>query len=262
MALLDFQIALGRSVRMGESKNAFRGLQLTPAERDQLVALSATKGFRFTVDVQRSWCCGRAAKSAQLTLSTLSTEQCSELLLKWVNSGGGTASFYRVEAEGFLTFISKHLPNPSHELTICQFEQVTQRITSSVSDFVLTDFSGHLTPASRLQRGRLAGLVWFYAEPNDLLDRVQNHQPLPPLSAKGIPLIFGAGIDGLCRRADRNETNLWKRLEKYETVAVLLREGCQIKAIEYLLLAGVLESVDNLPTNQAELKKSENNIYT
>ena len=217
MGLLDFQIALGRSVRMGESKNAFRGLRLTPDERDQLATLSATNGYRFTVDVQRSWCCGRAAKSAQLTLSALSTEQRSDLLSKWVNSGGGTASFYGIEAESFLTFISKHLPNPSHELTICQFEQVTQRIISYNSDFGSTDFSGHFTPASRLQRGRSAGLVWFYAEPNHVLGSLLNHQLLPPLSSEGIPIIFSSGIEGLYRRAVGDEANLWERLDNSES---------------------------------------------
>jgi|ERR1700686_5145414 len=118
MALIDFQTALGRLVRVRDGKDPLRGLNLDTGERSYIEALTESAGFRFSVSIQRSWCIGRAAKSAHLTLSILSDDEGRRLLDAWINSGAGTQSFSDAEADSFLDFIIGHLINPSHELTV------------------------------------------------------------------------------------------------------------------------------------------------
>src|SRR5579871_5357901 len=80
MALRDFQTALGRMIQARRAEDPLQGLALTPEERARLTALTASVGFHFTVSIQRSWCTGRAAMSAHLTLSLLPEDQRTRLL--------------------------------------------------------------------------------------------------------------------------------------------------------------------------------------
>ncbi|MBA2704399.1 MAG: hypothetical protein H0U60_11160 [Blastocatellia bacterium] len=125
MPLVDFQTALGRLVGVQQGTNPLDGLNLDTRESQYLEALQKTPGFLFSRSIQRSWCIGRAAKSAHLTLSFLPENERQELLNEWIDSGAGTQSFYDAQAGAFLDFISRRLINPSHEFSVCQLEQAT-----------------------------------------------------------------------------------------------------------------------------------------
>src|SRR5947209_3540661 len=112
MKLLELQSELGRLVREPGPSNSRRA-----SASSGLACLAHTPGFRFTVGVQRSWCAARCTKAAWLTLSILPPAQREALISAWVDGGGGTASFVTSESDAFLSFIAKHLRNPSHELT-------------------------------------------------------------------------------------------------------------------------------------------------
>src|SRR5690349_19026769 len=98
MRLLEHQMALGRSV-LAPVPQAWAPPPLDREDRAQLSRLVGSAGFRFTQHVQRSWCRGRAARVARLTLSTLPAEQGRRLLDDWVGAGGGIASHISGEAE-------------------------------------------------------------------------------------------------------------------------------------------------------------------
>jgi hypothetical protein len=92
MPLLEHQIVLGRCLRAAGADplaslaaDPLQGIGLDRAELDDLVHSS---GSRFTRRGQRSWCEGRTAQMAQLTLSILSTEQRRQLVDDWVDAGG------------------------------------------------------------------------------------------------------------------------------------------------------------------------------
>ena len=248
MALLDFQTALGRLVRIPAGGDPLHGLDLNSAERELLARLVESTGFSFTVQIQRSWCKGRAAKAAWLTLSFLPVEERHRLLDKWVGAGGGTASFFATEADAFLNFIAEHLPDPSHVLTVCQMEQGTLRAGEGVRDFVSPDLLQLDAPDCVLRVGRYAKMVRFYAEPRLLLTAQRQH-PLPPLSPVAISVLFGPGLDGLFRVATDGEVALWKRLAVPTAVTVLLQEGYRREAIEALALAGGAEHWDRKITH-------------
>src|SRR3954452_8554035 len=133
MALLEFQTVLGRMLREQKSDTHLHGVNLDEGERQYFESLRETDEFRFYASVQRSWCIARAAKSASLTLSLLPKEKQERLLDEWVDSGAGAASFHGIEAESFLEFIAGQLIDPSHELTVCQFECATLRASNAAS---------------------------------------------------------------------------------------------------------------------------------
>jgi hypothetical protein len=243
VSLLEFQTALGRAVRVETGQDPLSGLDFSAGERADLAALVASAGFRFTVDVQRSWSMGRAAKAAQLTLSILPATERKELLEEWVNSGGGTASFFAAEADAFLDFIAGHLPNPSHTLTVCRVEQATLRASEGALRFAAPDLSRLETPGCLLAAGRSAALVQFYAEPR-LVFAALAGEPFPPLSLEVMPVFFGPGLEGLFRLAKVEEVALWERLVTPVALTELMREGHPSEAIETLLLGGVVEDLN------------------
>jgi hypothetical protein len=238
--LLDFQTALGRAVQTSPAEDPLCGLDFTADERARVAALVESAGFRFTVDVQRSWSVGRAAKAARLTLSILAPEERRQLLDEWVSNGGGTASFFAAEADAFLEFIAERQPNPSHALTICRVEQATLRASEGSRYFRAPDLSRLDAPGCLLAAGRYAALVQFYAEPHRLLAALDG-QPLPPLSPQAISMLFGPGLDGLFREATDEEVTLWERLVEPAAFKALLQEGHRRDIIEGLTVAGAAE---------------------
>jgi hypothetical protein len=243
MALLDFQTGLGRLVLAPDGRDPLRSLQLDVGERASLQTLAQSSGYHFTVGVQRSWCVDRAVRAANLTLSALPPEVSSGLLDEWVNSGGGTSSFFAAEGEALLEFVASHLPDPSHELSLCQLEQATLRANEGARRFRPPDAALLDNPKCRLRRGDWAGIVRFHGEPNQTLNALLEHRSLPPVSPQPEwTMLFGPGIDKLCRQASPSELALWERLTAPVEVATLMHEGHRRDDITGLFSAGVIES--------------------
>ena len=239
MPLLDFQTSLARLVRAPGS--ALPDQALTADERDYLKGLAENPAFRFTVKVQRSWCAGRAAKAAYLTLSVLPGKKRDQLLEEWVNAGGGTRSFTGAESADFLAFIARSLPDPSHELTICNMELAALRSSEGAQDFESPDVSALDRPNCILRRGRFAGIVHFYGEPQRVLNALAKGEPCPAVSAETTSLIFGPGFDRLYRSASRTELALFERLKAPVAAATLFDEGFSRDTVQILLSGGVVE---------------------
>jgi len=242
MALLDFETALGRLVRAPSASASLRSLDLNDGEIRCLEALRASAGFRFTIGVQRSWCVGRAARAAPLTLSVLPQDLRRRLLDQWTEAGGGTSSFFAIEGETFLDFIASRLPNPSHELTACRFEQATLRANQQAIGFTPPDADLLLVPGCALRRGSYGGMVVFHGEPHAIIEALEKHQALPPVSADVTTILFGPGLDRLCRVASPREVALWERLAAPVPLTSLLREGHSRNDLVAMLQAGILES--------------------
>ncbi|MBZ5672683.1 MAG: hypothetical protein LAP61_00395 [Acidobacteriia bacterium] len=241
MALLDFQTSLARLVRVSNGGDPSPGVSLTPGERRYLSDLAGNPAFCFTVKVQRSWCAGRAAKAAYLTLSILPSETRDQLLEEWVGSGGGTHSFVGAESEAFLEFIARSLPDPSHELTICRMELAALRSSEGSIRFQRPQLSRIDRTDCLLRRGHYAGVVHFYAEPERVLNALLKRDPCPAISSDVTTLIFGPGLDRLYMRASWSERALYDRLRSYVSTADLFTEGFTRETIERLLEGGVLE---------------------
>jgi len=241
MALLDFQTSLARLVRASKGSDPLRPASLTTDERGYLSHLTEDPAFRFTVKVQRSWCAGRAAKAAYLTLSILPGEVRDQLLEEWVSSGGGTHSFVGRESAAFLEFIGSHLEEPSHELTICRMELAALRSSEGSLRFRRPDLSRIDRQACFIRRGRYAGLVHFYGEPERILNALLRREEYPTISSEITRLIFGPGFDRLYTRATSNELALYDRLASPAATITLSGEGFARETIQRLLNAGVIE---------------------
>jgi hypothetical protein len=191
-------------------------------------------------EVQRSWCKGRSAKAARLSLSVLDKDERRRLLDAWVNAGGGRSSFFASETDAFLNFIAERLPDPSHELTICRMEQGLIRAKGGLDGFdarrrLLTDLADWT-----VCRGHSASVVVFHAEPSVLLSAL-GKRPLPPLSPRAVAVVFAPGLDRLSRIATAAEVNVWERLREPATIDALLQGGHPREMIETMFLEGFID---------------------
>lgn len=215
-----------------------RGVSLEEGESRYLEHLRDTPEFRFYASVQRSWCIARATKAANLTLSLLPQEVRERLLDEWVDSGSGAQSFFGVEAESFLDFISGRLADRSRESIICQFERATLRAGNGARDFVAPDPASLQQPDSCLRRGTYAALVRFEANP----DQVPNsHGPLADLFSAGLTILFSPGLPQLWHEPSPEEVDLWNALDSPVPVRTLLSAGHSVETLERLLAQGAIE---------------------
>ena len=219
MPLLDHQMALGQRLR-GTDAEARTASILDAKEQGQIDRIVESAGFRFTRRVQRSWCRGRVASVARLTLSALPPEQAQKLLGDWVEMGGGTASHTAAEAGAFLEFIARDLPDPSHARSVAWSRPYIERakrqpISSARTSGLLDD------PAAALCAGQGAARVDFFAEPQQLLTAIEEGKRLPPLSETYIAVLFAPGLAGLFRAAGADEIALWEELGTPTTIRIL-----------------------------------------
>ncbi|HTS66815.1 MAG TPA: hypothetical protein VMH28_32550 [Candidatus Acidoferrales bacterium] len=180
-----------------------------------------------------------------LTLSILSDGVRRPLLEAWTNCGGGTSSFFAAEADALFDFIAARLHDPSHELTVCRFEQATLRASEKAAVFIPPKPIEPDAPGRALRRGPYAGMVLFHGDPGVILDALATGKPLPPVSHEVSPILLSPGLDRLWRPASAIEVGLWNRLSAPSPFPALLREGFPRDAIESMLRAGALEFVDN-----------------
>jgi len=244
MALIEFQTGLGRLLREQRSRDPLHGISLDANEKRYFETLQETAGFRFCVSIQRSWCIARAAKSAYFTLSLLPDLERQVLLNEWVDVGAGTNSFFDAEGESFLSFISQRLTDPSHELSVCQFEQATFKASNGASSYTLPDVSGLANDDCHLRQGRYASLVRLYLDPSLLIESMQTRKPLPPLSSDPVILMFSPGLPQLCNTPAPEEIAVWEALDEPATVKTLLSLNVSSATLARLLRQGTIDYAD------------------
>jgi hypothetical protein len=94
-----------------------------------------------------------------------------------------------------------------------------------------------------LRRGRYAGMTAFYGEPSAIIEALLTHRALPPLLADVTTMLFGPGLDGLCRVASQREASLWQRLAETIPLTNLLSEGYSHDDLAPMLQEGIAEFV-------------------
>jgi hypothetical protein len=234
MALLDFQTALSRLVPPAHAGAAFQSPCLRTEERACLDTLRQSAGVRFTWALKRSWCARRAVNVGLLALSILRDDTRRSLLASWINSGGGTTSFFAAEADALLDFIAAQLPDPSPELAICRFEQLTLRAGDRSTSFKSPD-PALLEPRRIVRRGQHGGVVLFEGDVDAILSAL-------PIRASGATtLLVAPGLQPVWRIASHHEAELWTRLVAPSAVSTLLQEGCPGDVISTMLHIGALE---------------------
>jgi len=158
--------------------------------------------------------------------------------------GAGTSSFFDAEGEEFLGFISKRLTDPSHELSVCQFEQATLRASNGASTFSPTYPAGLGDPGRNVRRGRHAALVRLYADPSLIVESLKTRKPLPPLSSEPTVLMFSPGLAELCHEPSAEELAVWEALEAPASTGELLRSNASPQTLGELLKQGTIEYTD------------------
>lgn len=163
--------------------------------------------------------------AAQAVLRFMPGDDRQRLVSEYVDQGGGLAWFQATERERFLAFLAEKLPEPSHALTICRMSQALAlaRLGSlTVAPLVKQ------VEAGLVERGRHATLVWFYADPGEVMAALDGSQ-LPPIGPPSHSVLFAPGIKGLFRVATEAEAALWATLPVADAppalVSALLMEG-------------------------------------
>jgi hypothetical protein len=246
MPLLAHQIVLGRCLRSADadpwaSPAAQQRIGLDQAELAELHDLVHSPGFRFTRRGQRSWCEGRTAEAAQLTLSILSTEQRRQLVNDWVDAGGGAAFDPTSEADAFLEFVAGRLNKPSHAMTICRMEQAIYRASQAALRFKPPDLSLLDDPKTMLCAGTGAAMVRFFVEPQRLFAAIEAKAQLPPLCDKCFLVLFAPGLPALFRAANNEDTALWDMLVSPIEMRLLSRNRHRRCTIEELVRIGAAD---------------------
>jgi hypothetical protein len=250
MPLLEHQIVLGRCLREADAPSAslaaLQGIGLDRAELAELHDLVQSLGFRFTRRGQRSWCEGRTAEAAQLTLSILLIEQRHQLVNDWVDAGGGTAFDPASEADVFLEFVAGRLSEPSHALSICRMEQAVYQASAAALSFKPPDLSVLDDPETMVCAGHGAAMVRFFVEPQRLFAAIQAKAHLPPLSDKCFLVLFAPGLPALFRAANTEEAALWEMLVDPIAMRLLSRGRHMRCAIECLFKIGAADLAPEL----------------
>jgi hypothetical protein len=143
-----------------------------------------------------------------LTLSILRDDVRLRLLGAWMSS-----------RDTLLDFIARQLPDPSAELAVCRFEQLSLRAHSGAASFRSPD-PASFDPRRVVRRALHAGLAVFHDEP---------------------ALLVAPGLKSLCRIASPFEKQLWARLATPSGADVLIQEGRPREVIEDMLHVGALE---------------------
>jgi hypothetical protein len=228
----------------GSEKERLISLQifdLSTEERVSLNCILPSSGFGFTAAIQRSWCEGRAANAAALTLSILPLMQRRQVVEEWVNIGGGTSSFFASEADSFLEFIARRLPDRSHELAVARMEQAVLRANNAAAAFRPADSIVCDSTSIQLRRSKNSELVYFYAEPQRIFAALEGGEPLPPLSDRSYPVLFAPGLPGLFRSASCDEAALWDKLAAPMTIRELFSGNGARQVVETFVAIGAVE---------------------
>jgi hypothetical protein len=247
MPLLEHQTVVCRCLRASDHEaltaltESVHGCTIDHEELEQLQELVLSSGFRFTRHVQRSWCRGRSAEAAQLTLSLLPIERQRQLVGDWVDAGGGRALDPASEAVAFLEFVAHRLTDPSHALTVCRMQQAAYRASEVVLRFRPPDPSLLDDPQAILRAGSGAALVRFLTEPQRLFAAIQAKEPLPPLSEPHFPVLFAPGLPALYRAATNDEEAIWENLVSAAAVRVQALDPHLRHTIDGLFRVGAAE---------------------
>jgi hypothetical protein len=244
MSLNAYQMALGRIIRGSRGSQREELTHFRPALSDDeyayLLQLLDGRGLPFTIDVQRSWCKGRARDAAYMTLSLLSESAQQQLLERWIERGGGTASFFSNEAETFLEFIASYLVSHTHEMSICRMEQAVHRAARGSAENSAPPVMAVMSHDSLLAVSRYSSLVEFYCDPEQLFFSLNNNSPLPGVEKQAIMLLFAPWLPGYFRYAQKAEVSLLSSMRGMVKISELFAEGHDLQCIDALVNAGAI----------------------
>lgn len=214
---------------MSLSLSAFQsGMVRALAGEDTAPLRADAPGFVFTRLVRRTWCERRAFAAAGPALMLAPPEERRRLMGAYVDGGGGLALFLSTESESIWPFLAARLPDPSHALTICRMSMALTRARSAAPRFVSPVDDAR---SGRIERGRLASLVWFHAEPSDVLAALGG-APVPPLGPPTHAVLIAPGLPDLFRIASEEEAAFWESLPACGGPAAVIAQLSRVGAVQ------------------------------
>ncbi|MCJ8157048.1 hypothetical protein [Sphingomonas sp. LaA6.9] len=189
-------------------------------------------GLGLTARIRQSWCKGRAARAAMLTLSALPSSERAAHLSAWVSAGGGTRAHIQLEAEAFLSFLGGRLADPSDALSLCRLELALVRARRR-DDRIPK--GRDLAENTMVRRSPYAAIVNVPASIDrivaDPVDRARTQRR----GDAEISLLVAPGLAGQLRAATSRERALWRAAE------TTIRAGVDLETARVLLALGALD---------------------
>ncbi len=206
--------------------------------------LSGNPGFRFMVEVQRSWCELRTLNAARVTLGTLPPHERRTLVKGWVERGGGTESFFATEADVLLDYIAGQVPAGSTTAVICRIEQAVQRAQRAPAQ---TTDPASLSDDTALVRGEDATLLRVPTSVAAAMnagagsaDDVTAARLVPDAEGE-IEVLLAPAISGVLREAEAGEVQIWATCATPVCVAALRTAGHERATLQVLVAERVLD---------------------
>lgn len=192
MGLREWQSTLSEMISGASPDLACNAVGLSAKEGESLRKVLKDSGFAYTRSVQRSWCEGRTALGAPLTLGLLNPEARRNVLCEWVSRGHGRNSFFHDETPAFLAFVLGQLSDPVI-VSVCRFERalaVARQQEENLSSNLREPDAGRW-----FEWSPAANLVRFNGDPAKILADAKNGLRANP--SKSIQrLLIAPGIPG------------------------------------------------------------------
>jgi len=153
----------------------------------------------------------------------------------------GLSSLFAAEADALLEFIAEQLPDPSPELAVCRFEQLTLRANDAASSFTAPD-----RPLFELRAHRSAGTpmrawVLFHGEPDMILNALLASKAAAGLFTRGDASVGRAGIEARVPHCLPARAGVMEQAGRPMVSTALQQDRCSRDAIETMLHVGALE---------------------
>lgn len=190
--------------------------------------------------VQHSWRGKRNVNAGLLALSILRDDVRRDLLDAWLKTDGKTSSVIAVETDALLDFIADQLPDPSHELAVCRFEQLMLRANCRARTFTAPDYTC-FNSRRVIRRSLDAGIVLFQGDADVILGTLMQRLSLASFPLDETALLIAPGLQPVCRIASLQEKELWNWLVVPTASTILEHKGFSGEMIEAMLRIGALE---------------------
>ncbi|OZM73659.1 hypothetical protein CFN78_09045 [Amycolatopsis antarctica] len=167
----------------------------TPAERS---------GWAITTALYRQWRVFRLRSVAPLTLAAL-RDQADVVVAAYLAANPGSTSYAATDAEGFLRFAVRTIPDDVHLAEIAALERdfLTARLPAEVED---------PPPPGTLRRACRAGIREARFDPHRLLLWLAGRGEQPEAEPAGLKILVAPGLPGWVRVATADEVELWDSL--------------------------------------------------
>jgi hypothetical protein len=242
--LWDMVIAQSAGAPVSSDRASRLDSQLSDTERDWLVRMGATPGFRLMCDIQRGWREFRVQAAAPLTFSLLGPNRRMEVIAEFIRRNPTSTLFFMSDALPFLDVATEWAPDVPHLVELAAFERARLLLGESLDGSDSLGGAGDLDPRRTLEVHPQAAVLRFRAPVDRLIAAVTHGLPSPPVEDHDYWLLVAPRLRNLARISDCTEAHLFEVLRETPASTEAFRNDPAAAAtLTRLWQAGALRAV-------------------